>query len=332
MATLLGSIFVFLLVVVLHELGHFLVAKKVGIRVNEFSIGMGPGLYRRQGEETLYSLRALPIGGYVAMEGEEESSEDPRSFGNASVGQRMAVVLAGAGMNFVLAIVGFFLAFLIMGTPTTSLGQVQAGSPAAQAGLEVGDKILSINQVEMTSWEEIPLAIDQSSGQVDLVVLREGQEEQVQVATEDYEGRQIIGISPQKTRNIPLSLKNAFLMTGMVIFSIVELFKLIFSGDFSIDMLSGPVGVVQFIGQSTKNGLGDLLFTLGFISANLGLVNLLPIPALDGGKFVFLAIEGLRGKPVSEKLEVGLSMVGISLLFALMIYVTVFGDLARILG
>jgi len=332
MATFLGSIFVFLLVIALHEFGHFIVAKAVGVRVNEFSIGMGPSIYNKQKGETQYSIRALPIGGYVAMEGEEENSNDPRSFGNVSVGRRMAVVLAGAAMNFVLAYIAFTLASLIIGFPTTTVDQVFHDSPAEQAGIMPGDRIVSIDDHPISEWNDIVDNIGDKTDQMQVKVEREGVQKSFELQPTVKDGQSIIGISPKNKIDVLESFKSGFTLIGVTIGSIFSVFGLIFSGQFSMDMLAGPVGVVQVIGQSASAGFGSLIFILGFISANLGFMNLLPIPALDGGKMVFLAIEGIRGRPISEKIEMTLSMIGITLLFGLMIYVTIFSDIARIIN
>ena len=154
MTTLIGALIVFMLVVLLHELGHFTVAKLVGIKVNEFSIGMGPKLFQKEKGETKYSLRLLPIGGYVAMEGEEEGSSDPRSFGNVSVLKRMAVVLAGAFMNFILAIVAFFIVALFIGSPTNKVGFIVEDSPAYISEIKLDDEIIAVNGIKVSNWQD----------------------------------------------------------------------------------------------------------------------------------------------------------------------------------
>ena len=305
-------------------------AKLVGIKVNEFSIGMGPKIIQKEKGETTYSLRGLPIGGYVAMEGEEENSSDPRSFNNASVLNRLAVIISGAGMNFVLAIIAFFLSFILLGNPSNSIGEVSKGSPAEVAGLITGDKIVMINNETTGSWNEVVEKISKSNEEISLKIERDKKTIEKKMKTEELNGRKVIGIS--RSKDIIESFVYAFKTTFEVIVIIIALLSKLFTGGFSINSLSGPVGVVQAIGQSASSGFGSLLFLTGYISANLGFMNLLPIPALDGGKVIFLLIELIRGKAVDEKLEMKLSLIGISLLFGLMLYVTVFGDLARILN
>ena len=329
MATLISSIVVFLLVVLLHEFGHFFVAKKVGIRVNEFSIGMGPKIYQKKKGETMYSLRALPIGGYCAMEGENGESQDPRSFEKATIGSRALVVVAGAAMNFILALVAFFLALLLMGTPTNTINQTVDHYPAMEAGLKAGDQIVAVNGFKVDSGRQVTEEISRAKS-VDLTYKRDGQIRKTKLETKTENNRQVVGITFQNQHNPLEALKGSFSMTLGVVVGIFGVFKMIFSGSFQTQMLAGPVGVIQVIGQSAAMGLGSLLYILGIISANLGVVNLLPIPALDGGKLVFLLIEAVRGKPVDGNKEALITIAGMVLLFGLMLYITIFSDLKRI--
>lgn len=334
MKTLIGSVIVFMLVVMLHELGHFTVAKLVGIKVNEFSIGMGPKIFQKQKCETKYSLRALPIGGYVAMEGEDSSSDDPRSFENVSIPKRMAVVVAGALMNFILAIVAFFIVSFVVGIQTNNIGVVVDNSPAYYADLKVNDKVISINGEKVSDWNDIINDITKSdrNKDIDLKVERNNKTLNIQLKPQLKDGRLQIGIGPKYEKSFIGSIKMAFVATWDIVKSIFTVFGLIFSGKFSLNMLSGPVGVISVIGQETSKGIIYLIQILAIISANLGVVNLLPIPALDGGKLLFLIIEGIIGRPINEKVENTLSVIGFALLIGLMLYVTVFGDLARIIG
>lgn len=334
MTTLIGAIIVFMLVIMLHELGHFTVAKLVGIKVNEFSIGMGPKIWQKQKKETKYSLRLLPIGGYVAMEGEDENSDDPRSFENVSIPKRMAVVLAGAFMNFVLAIVSLTIVALVIGVSTTKIGTILENSPAYGSEIQINDQILEVNHKEVKSWQEIVEGIGKTekNEKVSLKLQRDNNIKEIEIEPDFSEGVAKLGIGTKSEKSIGNSIKSGFLNTWYISKSILDVFKLIFSGNFNMNMLSGPVGVISVIGEATAQGPIFLINILGVISANLGVVNLLPIPALDGGKFIFLIIEGLRGKPISEKVEGALSVIGFSLLIGLMLYVTIFGDIARIIG
>lgn len=333
MITLISSLLVFLLVVMLHEFGHFAVAKLSGIKVNEFSIGMGPKIYQKQKGETFYSLRALPVGGYVAMEGEEDNSHDPRAFNNVSIVKRMAVVLAGAFMNFVLAFIAFTLIFSIVGYGSSEIEKVISNSPADKAGIQSGDLIIKINENKVKDIYDINSIISKNQKEeMDFQINREGNILNVKIKPEYSVENQmyLIGITSKLDhsllKSISLGANRTLEMSKLILKSI----KMMFSGSFKMEYLSGPVGVVQLIGSESSKGFLNFLQILGLISVNLGVFNLLPIPALDGGKFLFLLIEALRGKPIDEKIEQGLSLIGISLLFSLMIYVTIFNDIGRL--
>lgn len=333
MITLISSLLVFLLVVMLHELGHFTVAKLSGIKVNEFSIGMGPKIYQKEKGETFYSLRLLPVGGYVAMEGEEDNSNDPRAFNNVHILKRMAVVLAGAFMNFVLAFFAFTIIFSIVGYGSNEIDKVMENSPAMTSGLRPGDKILKINDSTTRDIYDINSIISKNNDkEMNFLIDRKGEVLKFNIKPEFSEENKmyLIGITSKIDhsflKSVSLGADRTIQMSKMIIQSI----KMMFTGSFKMEYLSGPVGVVQLIGSESSKGFLNFLQILGLISANLGVFNLLPIPALDGGKFLFLLIEALRGKPIDEKIEQGLSMIGISLLFSLMIYVTIFNDIGRL--
>lgn len=333
MITLISSLVVFLLVVMLHEFGHFTVAKLSGIKVNEFSIGMGPKLFQKQKGETSYSLRALPIGGYVAMEGEEESSHDPRSFNNAPILKRMAVVLAGAFMNFILAFLAFTIIFSIVGYGSNEIDKVIKDSPAVIAGLKAGDIIIEIDKVKTKDIYEInSLISDKKDEEINLKISRNGENLDINLKPRYSEENKmyLIGITSKLKHSFFKSIELGAKRTGEMSLMILKSLKMIFDGSFKMEYLSGPVGVVQMIGSESSKGFLNFLQILALISVNLGVFNLLPIPALDGGKFLFLLIEALRGKPINEKFEQGLSLIGISLLFSLMIYVTIFNDIGRL--
>lgn len=333
MITLISSLLVFLLVVMLHEFGHFSIAKLSGIKVNEFSIGMGPKIYQKQKGETFYSLRALPVGGYVAMEGEEENSHDPRAFNNVSIVKRMAVVLAGAFMNFVLAFIAFTLIFSIVGYGSSEIEKVISNSPADKAGIQSGDLIIKINENKVKDIYDINSIISKNQKEeMDFQINREGNILNVKIKPEYSVENQIylIGITSKLDHSILKSISLGANRTLEMSKLILKSIKMMFSGSFKMEYLSGPVGVVQLIGSESSKGFLNFLQILGLISVNLGVFNLLPIPALDGGKFLFLLIEALRGKPIDEKIEQGLSLIGISLLFSLMIYVTIFNDIGRL--
>ena len=331
MQTAIAAIFVFLLVILLHELGHFTVAKLVGIKVNEFSIGMGPKLFQKRKGETEYTLRVLPIGGYVKMEGEDEDSNDPRAFGSVSALSRIAVVAAGAIMNFVLAIVVLSIVSFSMGEPTNTIGEIIPDTPAQYGGIMAGDKLISVNNIQVNTWEELSDAIGNSSGneELEIRIIRDNEEQTLYLQPTVEDGKVMIGIIPMYEKSFIAGIKGGFQMTASFIGLMFDFIKMIFTGGVSINDLSGPVGVINEIGNAARMGMMNLLILLGFISVNLGFFNLLPIPALDGSRLVFLFIELLRGKPVNPEKENLIHFVGLIFLLGLMLVVT-YKDLIRI--
>ena len=324
MLTFIAAIFVFLMVILFHEFGHFAVAKMVGIRVNEFSIGMGPKLYQKKKGETDYTLRLLPIGGYVKMEGEDEASNDPRSFNKVPATSRIAVVAAGAIMNFVLAILVLTIVSYGAGMPTNVIQETITESPAQQAGIKSGDAIISINDENISSWNKIVKSINASNPneEMKITVLRDGEKIDFEVKPVVEENKTIIGIVPSSIQSISSAIRGGFEKTGMFLKLMFQFVGMIFKGQVSTKDLSGPVGVIHEVGQAAKYGFLNLLYIMGFISVNLGFFNLLPIPALDGSRIMFLLIEIVRGKPVDAEKEGFFHFVGFVLLILLMIVVT----------
>lgn len=320
MITLISSIAVFLLVILIHEFGHFIIAKKVGIKVNEFSIGMGPSIFSKESGETKYSLRALPLGGYVAMEGEDEESYDPRSFNNASVGKRLAVILAGAIMNFILALVILFIIGLFRGNQTNVVGNILENSPAYKSDLKIGDKIIGINDTEIKTYEELINEISKHKNEeIKLTVERENNKAEISIETTE-EGK--IGVLGKSEVNVLKAIEFSFTVFITMIGAMFGFFKQLFAGGVSFNDLSGPVGIVGQIGTAAKEGILHLAMFLSLININVGFFNLLPIPALDGSKAIILLIEGIRKKPIPKKLEYGINIAGFVLLITLMLIVT----------
>ena len=361
--TLIAALIVFSAVIAIHEFGHFTVAKLCGIQVNEFSIGMGPALWRKIYKGTQYSLRALPVGGYVALEGEEspesqqaEAARDEREaedenpvppeqrtgipLNEAPVWQRVLVMVAGAFMNFVLGFVVLVILIAAQNEPITSktIYAIQDGALCGQTGLQAGDKVLAVNGRRCFVANDILYELVRTrSYSADFTVLRDGQKVQlpgVQFDTwqdEQGETHMSIGFSVyglEKTPgNVLREASNSVLYYGRIVFtSLVDLVR----GRESINNLSGPVGIVSAIGQAASYGWQDLLELLALITVNLGILNLLPFPALDGGKVVFLIIEGVTGHAVPEKLQSVLTLATFGLLFGLMLFAT-YNDILRLI-
>lgn len=321
---IIAGLAMFLFLITIHELGHFIGAKLLGIKVNEFSIGMGPAIFKNQSGETLYSLRLLPIGGYVMMEGEEESSDDPRAYENSAAWKRFLTIFAGPFMNFLFAFIVFFAISAIQGTPTTIIGDVQISSPAADAGILAGDQIIEINGNNVDEFSDVSKYINEDSDNYIIKVSRDGLEEEISITPEiENDGSKKIGVYPKLEKNITKSLtygvSNTFQMTKMVWDSLMGLF----TGLFGINDLSGPVGIISQVGEFVKMGFVVYLNLAALISINLGLFNLLPIPALDGSKLLFILFEMIFRKPVNKKFEQRITIAGFAVLLGLMIFVTI---------
>jgi regulator of sigma E protease len=331
MTTILIALFVFGILVVFHEFGHFSIAKLVGIKVHEFSVGMGPRIFKISGKETEYSIRILPLGGFVKMEGEDEASTDERSFNNKPVWARFLVVAAGSIMNFVLAILLFIIIFYSIGFPTTIVKETAPGFPAEKAGILPGDKITAIDGMQIHNWDKIVETInDKKDKEMEIIILRNDEQKKIHVRpiiNEDTK-QVLIGISPTTKKSFFQSIKISFDRMLFVIRGMFGFFAQIFEGKASTDDVVGPVGIIHLVGEAAKFGIYNVMSLAALISVNLGMINLLPIPALDGARLVFLAIEGIIGKPIDPEKEGFVHFVGFVLLMGLMLFI-VYKDIIR---
>ncbi len=318
--TTITSVIVFLLVILIHEFGHFAVAKLVGIQVNEFSIGMGPSLYSKRRGETKYSIRALPIGGYVAMEGEDEESFNPRSFNKSPVSKRIAVILAGAIMNFILALVVLFIIGFSLGTPVNSISEFTENSPAQVAGMQVGDKIIRVEGIETKTWTDVTEAISKSDDKNITITVQRSNENIDLNVTRDEDGK--VGIMANVKRSISGAIAYSIQTTIFLLNEMIKFFGRLFRGSVSINEVSGPVGIISEIGNAARTGVLNVLLILAFININVGFFNLLPIPALDGSKVIILLIEAIRKKPIPQEKEGIINLIGFIFLIGLLIVVT----------
>ncbi|HHV56173.1 MAG TPA: RIP metalloprotease RseP [Firmicutes bacterium] len=336
MRTALAFIFVFGLLTIFHELGHFLAAKRVGILVEEFGVGLGPQLWAHRWGETRYSVRLFPLGGFVRMLGEEEGTEESeRSFRRQSVLSRLLVIGAGPVMNFVLAALLFALIFFVAGVPAagTRIAGVVSGQPAAIAGLKAGDVIVGIDGEPVRTWEQVVSGISRRAGQeTRITVRRAGRELTFSLVPRPAEGeggRGVIGIQRVMERYRPfLSLYwGARQTVGTTLFILVRLGQMIMQR--APADVAGPVGIVQVVGEVARTGLINLLSLAGLLSVNLGLFNLFPIPLLDGGQLVIISWEGLRGEPLGPEREGLVKLIGVILLLAILVLAT-YQDLLRL--
>lgn len=412
MTTTISSIIIFSLVILIHEAGHFLAARRVGIKVHEFSIGMGPVLYRKKGKKTDYLIKALPIGGYVRMEGEDDETFSDDSFNSKSVFERFSVIFMGPMMNFILAFVLFLIIILTYGISgtnveyvdiesneysaglregdeilsvegknvrfwddlyeeisenttdydivvkrdnieyefnvinsyryivgispvesngiyTTELSMVNVGYPAAEAGIKVGDQIKSINSIDTNTWDQVRDAIKSSNGdKIDISLDRDGNIINIEV---EPMKQLSIGFYTEVEKNIFAAIYGSLFKTIFYIKLMFQFILMLFSGSVGTDAIAGPVGIISMVGEAAKIGLYPLLNLAAFISINLGFMNLLPIPALDGSRLVFILVEGVLGKRIPPEKEGYIHFVGFVLLMALMFFV-LYKDILRLLN
>lgn len=331
LVTIVASIIIFGLLIVAHEFGHFIVAKLSGVTVEEFAIGMGPRVIGWKKNETSYTIRVLPIGGYVKMLGEDEDVDDEGAFKNRPLKNRIGIIAAGPLMNFILAILLFTLVFYIVGTPTTQIERVQPGYPAEKAGILPGDRIVEINGEEIESWNEIYSIISSSQGrEMEIKVDRDGKilTFQLRAIPDKNSGKQLVGISPAYSRNfikaVFTGVHRSYEITSLMVTYLIDLI----TGHATTGDIVGPVGIIHLVNQAAKTGILNLMFLAGILSLNLGVINLVPIPALDGSRLIFLMVEGIRGKPIDVEKEGLIHFIGFIVLLLLMVLVA-YRDIIR---
>lgn len=412
----LKIIFVLGFLILIHEAGHFLVAKLCKVAVNEFSIGFGPIIWKKQGKNTKYVLRLIPLGGFVNLEGEEERSDKEGSFSNASIPKRMAIILAGGTVNIVFALIVYFILMTSLGNNTslvidstipeyaaasTSIEEgdkivkidnkkvhtkndidkvlkkaegntmhivvkhngenkdiyleptkkeyyntgiylkaissgdsckivaVAANSSAEKSGIKANDEIVKINGKEVKNQTEIVEIMNQEKQNDMVITIKRNNEEKDITITPSVNYEYYLGVYFKKAENtLANNMYYAFFETGDFAFSIFENLKMLFTGNVRVDQFMGPVGIAEVVAKTNK--VQDFVNILALISLSLGVTNLLPIPALDGGKFALIVIELIRGKKISEKAEINLQLLGFAFLIALSLYIT-YNDILRIL-
>lgn len=334
MLQIILAILAFGMLVIVHEFGHFITAKRGGVQVNEFWIGMGPTLLKKEHNGTLYCTKALPFGGACVMEGEDEESDNAHAFGNASLPRRMLIVAAGALMNF---LVGFLIVLAVIqpngpngGYIVSTLDSVDpASTAAAEGGLQAGDEILEVDGYNILLRSDFEMALSRGADTTyEIVVRRDGEKVTLpavvlEATIEGEDGRKMIGLTfAEQPDSIGMHIKMA-VRTSLNYARLVWVsLGMLVSGQVGVDQLSGPVGVASVMASTASYSIMAFLQLVAFISINLGVMNLLPLPALDGGRLVFLIIEGIRRKPVPAKYEGYIHAAGLLLLLALMVYVT----------
>ena len=327
--TIIYALLIICVLIFFHELGHFMAAKACGVKVNEFAMGMGPKVLKKQKGETLYSVRAFPLGGFCAMEGEDEDSQDERAFNRKSVWKKAIIIVAGAAMNLIIAIILMIAVNYMNGVPTTTISQVEENSPAYTAGIQKGDKILSINDKKINSWDDVQAVKNAvNTRELNIKVQRKDTELNIKTTLKENDRNKIIGIVPVSEKNIVKAIANGPSATWNMAKSMYSGLYSLITGKVSAKELSGPVGIVYLINKGISRGFATVLYLTSLISLNLAIINMLPLPALDGGRLLMVIIRRLTGKAISSKVEGVIHAVGLGLLLLLTIYVT-WNDIVR---
>ncbi|MBR3835583.1 MAG: site-2 protease family protein [Clostridia bacterium] len=325
--TILVAILFFGIIVMVHELGHFTFAKLFKVKVNEFSMGMGPKLFGKKKGETQYSVRLFPIGGFVSMEGEDEESDDERAFNKKPCWQRIVIVVAGALVNIFL---GLILVAITLGISDGYAGtnhihsfNVDSKQVAEYNGLKSKDKVLTIDGRRVLYYTDVAYLLSRTDGKADMTIEREG--EKIELTDVELNASQVVILGVDKTAGTVF--KDTFKQSASICRMVwLSLFDLI-TGKYSVKDVSGPVGVVDFVSDATQESVKTsdytgLLTMMALITINIGIFNLLPVPALDGGRLLFLFIELIRRKPINQKYEAWVHGIGMVLLLLFMVAIT----------
>lgn len=325
----LVAILLFLVLIIIHEFGHFIAAKLMGVRVNEFAVGFGPKLFSFKGKETKYAFNLIPLGGYCAMEGEDEESGDEKAFCNKPAWRRFVIVIMGALFNLLLGLIIVAITLAPESAfASTTIGEFQENALSRQTGLAIDDKILEVDGRKIFSIYDLNYAFTNiPDGKVDITVLRDGEEKllrDVTFETETADGIsyltwdfKVYGIKKTVGSYIEQTFKTTVSYCAIIWRTLLDML----GGKYGISAVSGPVGVTVAIADAAKQSLMNLLPMMALITVNLGIFNLLPIPALDGGRLMFILIEMIIRKPVPQKYESIIHAVGFVLLIGLMILI-----------
>lgn len=337
------TIIAFGIMVMLHEAGHFFVAKRFGVTVHEFSIGMGPLLFARTRKGTQYSVRLLPLGGYVKLEGEDEESDDPHSFGNIHPAKKICILAAGAVMNVLLGFLCFVVIITIAGGVYTNVvGEVVPDSPAQECGIREGDRIVKLGNTPIGMRADIDLYMMDAGDEVKVTVSRDGKRLRFNLQPMSEGGRRMLGIRPTaESINAFKVAEYSFYQTRYVVRAVFFSLKQLFTGKAGVRDLSGPVGIVKVVddvaSDAVEHGYDPLsifamvLELFAMISVNLGVFNLLPFPALDGGSIIFAFIELVTRKKQNRNILGYINLIGLILILGLGIFV-MWSDTVKIIG
>jgi len=346
MLTLIYFIIILGIIVLVHEFGHFIFAKIFGVYVYEFSIGMGPKIFSKKDKkgETIYSIRAIPIGGFVQLAGEEIDDDktvpQDRKMYSKPAWQRFLIMFFGAGNNFILAFVLLFVYALIWQAPTMDpiISEVTRDYPGQIAGLEAGDMILEVNGHTIKTVDDVQVYLTLSSdgNAVEFKVRKDDgsiKEYNVTPQKEKVDGVESykfgLTLMTETEKGVVPSIKYAFTKFGAMFKQMIIVVKSLFTGALSLNNLSGPVGIYSIVGETSSTGFSGIVQLIALLSVNVGFINLLPFPAFDGGRILFLIIEKIKGSPISTKVENIIHSIGFILIILLLLYVT-FNDILRL--
>lgn len=347
MLTLIYFILILGVIVLVHEFGHFIFAKMFKVHVYEFSIGMGPKVWGTKPKkgETSYNIRAIPIGGFVQLAGEEVDDDDNipknKKLYNKPIWQRFLIMFFGAGNNFILAFLVLMFIGLLTGSPVMDpvLTKVDTNYPLYEAGIRDNDKVLKINGKSISTIDDVKvyMTIYANGDEVTFDVERNGKDYTYKVTPKKEENDGTVSykfgaVFEQKTETgFFNAVKYAFTKVGAYIKQMFITLWALFTGLVGVKSLSGPVGIYSVVGQSASSGVMSLLNLLALLSVNVGFINLIPLPAFDGGRILFLLIEKIKGSPVSPKVENTVHSIGFILLMVLLLFIT-FNDVLRLIG
>ena len=349
MFTVLFNILLFVIILTIiisiHEFGHFIWAKLAGVYVYEFAIGMGPKIFSKQYGETVYSIRAIPFGGFCSLAGEDLDEDDakkvPKSkrLQNKNCWQRFLIMVFGPLNNFILAVVLLFFIALIWGGTTMKpiISEVEKGSAVEKIGIEEGDKIVKINGKKVTTSDDVSLyiAMADPTKKNTITVERDGKNINFKVKPEKIgKGKEVtykygMALKQERTKGFGNAIVYTFKKTGSIFKQMFITVGALFTGGVKVSQLSGPVGIYSVVGEQAKTGLANIIYLVAFLSINVGFINLLPIPAFDGGHILFIIIEMIKGSPVKPEIENKIHTIFLMLLLLLMLVVT-FNDILRL--
>lgn len=334
MITVISTVVVFLIIIMVHEFGHFIAAKSLGVTVHEFAVGFGPTIWKKRKKETLYSVRLLPIGGFCKMEGEDEDSESTGALNNKPVWKRLIIISAGALVNIFIGVIVFFLIFTqVPQQPTLCIAEVTEGSPA-QTVLQPGDCIRAINGRQVRYYKDFKFILsNEATESITLEVERDGATQQFLITPQYNAETQtyLLGVTlASKSLTFFEKLQYCFYETFFVIRLVIYSLLMLLTGKVPISEMSGPVGASSVIGTAAKTNRLSLFNIFAVLSVNVGIFNLIPFPALDGGRLFFLLVELIRRKPIPAEKEGYVHFVGLIILFGLMIFIT-YSDIVKLI-